>query len=155
MRDFGSIREVTPPELELAVGMGGTSLGTAAELALKLLDERKRKYKALGVDYYQPWLVLMTDGCPTDDTHTAVAKDVRDRIAKKLLTTFPIGIGTGADMAVLGLFTVDRTPLRLKELRFKEFFAWLSRSVAKVSQSTPGEKVDLPPGVEGWAHLST
>jgi uncharacterized protein YegL len=42
----------------------------------------------------------------------------------------------------------------LQGLNFREFFAWLSKSVSKVSQSTPGDKIQLDTdGIKGWAEL--
>ena len=43
---------------------GNTPMGEGVRLALDLLDKRKQEYKDKGVDYYQPWLVLMSDGQP-------------------------------------------------------------------------------------------
>lgn len=39
-------------------------MGEAVNLVLDLLERRKQEYKDKGVDYYQPWLVLMADGAP-------------------------------------------------------------------------------------------
>lgn len=47
------------PKME-AEGM--TCMGEGLSLALDLLEKRKAKYKATGVDYYQPILVVMSDG---------------------------------------------------------------------------------------------
>ena len=41
-----------------------TCLGEGVLLALDNLEARKKEYQNAGVDYYQPWLVLMTDGAP-------------------------------------------------------------------------------------------
>ncbi len=43
-------------------------MGAGVEQALNILEKRKAEYSSKGVDYYQPWMVLMTDGYPTDDT---------------------------------------------------------------------------------------
>lgn len=43
---------------------GMTCMGEGLSLALDLLEKRKTKYKATGVDYYQPILVVMSDGLP-------------------------------------------------------------------------------------------
>lgn len=60
--DFANIeRQGTIPQLE---AIGDTSMGEGVNLALDLLEQRKDEYKDKGVDYYQPWLVLMTDGFP-------------------------------------------------------------------------------------------
>jgi uncharacterized protein YegL len=152
--DFDSISRVDVPTLELEVEHGGTSIGKAVDLALTLLDKRKEEYQDAGVDYFQPWLVLMTDGQPTDDTHHAVARRVSQMVNSKKLTVFPIGIGRGADMGVLAQFSPGRTPLRLQGLKFSEFFEWLSQSISVVSQSMPGEKINLNvEDIKGWAEL--
>lgn len=151
--DFESITRVDAPILSLEMKVGGTSIGRAVEQAMTLLDRRKEEYKNAGVDYFQPWLILMTDGQPTDDSHKDTAVDVARRINGKKLTVFPIGIGPAADMDVLAMFSPKRPPLRLRGLKFKEFFEWLSKSVSVTSQSTPGEEVELPSGIEGWGTL--
>ena len=57
-------------------------------------------------------------------------------------------------MNVLARFSPKRPPLRLQGLKFKEFFAWLSQSVSRTSQSTPGESVKLDvDGIKGWGEL--
>ena len=152
--DFDFVGKMQTPTLHLEMEYGGTSIGTAVDKALTALDARKKEYKEAGVDYYQPWLVLMTDGQPTDDSHQTTAPRVAELVSKRRLTIFPIGIGTHADMNVLSMFSPSRAPLRLKGLRFKEFFEWLSRSASATSQSTPGEKVQLDmEGIKGWAEL--
>ena len=129
---------------------GLTPMGGAVVLAINFLDARKREYKNAGVDYFQPWLVLMSDGTPTDDISMAEAK-VTELVSRKQLTVFPIGIGTGANMRELARLSGGRPPLKLKGLNFKEFFVWLSQSVSRVSQSTPGEKVELDlAGIQAW-----
>ena len=75
-------------------------------------------------------------------------------VNQKKLTVFPIGIGPKADMGVLAQFSPKRPPLKLQGLKFREFFAWLSKSVSKTSQSTPGESVKLDvEGIKGWGEL--
>ena len=79
---------------------GNTPMGEGVELALDLLEKRKQEYKDKGVDYYQPWLVLMSDGQPNGDTNVLEdsIRRTNDLIANKKLALFPIGIGAGADM---------------------------------------------------------
>ncbi|MBF0120754.1 MAG: VWA domain-containing protein [Desulfobacterales bacterium] len=151
--DFESLSRVHFVELN-EMAQDGTNIGGAVKMALNLLNQRKQEYKDAGVDYFQPWLVLMTDGKPTEENYKNVAQELSKLVIDKRLTVFPIGIGEGVDMNVLGLFSPKRPPLRLKGLRFKEFFKWLSRSVSITSQSTPGEKVSLDiEGIKGWGEL--
>jgi uncharacterized protein YegL len=152
--DFGSMERVEPPHVRVEMENGGTSIGSAVLLALKLLDRRKEEYKETGVDYFQPWMVLMTDGYPTDTTHLAAADETSHRVRQKKLHVFPIGIGRAADINVLAMFSPANQPLRLKGLKFRDFFKWLSASVQQVSRSMPGESIQLNvAGIKGWADL--
>lgn len=137
--DFMSIERQDTPVL---VASGNTPMGQGVSIALDLLEARKDEYRRAGVDYYQPWMVLMTDGEPTDDITDASTR-IDALVATKKLSIFPIGIGPSVNMQALGKLSPGRQPLRLKGLNFNEFFVWLSRSVSRVSQSTPGEHVAL------------
>lgn len=146
--DFAAVTGQTIPSLKAD---GWTPMGEAVEKALELLSTRKEEYKRAGVDYYQPWLVLMTDGAPTDDISRA-SKLVDELTREKKLAVFAIGIGNEADMKELTKLAGGRPPLKLKGLEFSKFFLWLSASVSRVSQSVPGNKVDLDP-VSAWASV--
>lgn len=152
LMDFANIeRQGEVPKLETG---DKTAIGEGVNLALDLLEKRKQEYQKKGVDYYQPWLVLMTDGQPNGNSaelERAISRITAMANAKKL-TIFPIGIGQEADMSTLSRLSPKRPPLRLQGLKFKEFFEWLSKSVSRTSQSTPGEKVALDP-VGSWGEL--
>ncbi|ONI39404.1 hypothetical protein AN639_05450 [Candidatus Epulonipiscium fishelsonii] len=152
--DFASLE--LQPDAPILKAEGMTPMGEAVNLALDLLENRKKEYSDKGVDYYQPWLVLMTDGEPNGsaiELSRSVNRTV-DLLDKKKLTIFPIGIGADADMNILKKYSPHRQPLKLQGVKFKEFFAWLSNSVSKVSQSTPGENVKLDvEAISGWATL--
>ncbi len=152
--DFANIeRQAELPQL---VADGDTPMGEAVNLALDCLEKRKNEYKEKGVDYYQPWLVLMTDGTPNGNAGELVRAIDRtvEMVNGKKLTIFPIGIGDEADMDTLAQFSPQRTPLRLKGMHFREFFQWLSQSVSRTSMSMPGEKIKLDmDGIKGWGEL--
>lgn len=150
-QDFSSLDAASCPRLTAS---GGTPMGEALTIALDKLEQRKQKYKDSGIDYWQPWLVLMTDGQPNGDRHVleSACQKTSSLQAEKKLTIFPIGIGKEADMTVLSRVSPQRVPLKLAGLKFVEFFQWLSKSVSRTSQSIPGERVELPPNSD-WATL--
>lgn len=148
--DFMSVARQDVPVLSAE---GSTPMGQGVTAALEMLENRKQDYKRAGVDYYQPWMVIMTDGAPTDDITQASAQ-VSMMVKERKLTVFPIAIGETANMQCLAAFSPTRPPLRLQGLNFSEFFTWLSRSVSRVSQSTPGEEVKLDvDGIQAWGKI--
>lgn len=152
--DFDTIdRQRTVPALN---HQGDTHMGEGINLALDLLEQRKREYQSRGVDYFQPWLVLMTDGTPNgnaSELERAIQRTTSMEAERKL-SVFPIAIGEEVDMSILARLSRKRVPIRLKGMRFKEFFEWLSQSVSRTSQSTPGESIPLDiQGLKGWASL--
>ena len=152
--DFDNIERQT--EIPRFEAIGDTAMGEGVNKALDLLEERKQEYKNAGVDYYQPWLVLMTDGEPNGSVseYNRAVQRTNEMINSKKLTLFPIAIGNETDLSALQKFSPNRSPLKLQGLKFQEFFAWLSKSVSKTSQSTPGETVKLDvEGIKGWAEL--
>lgn len=148
--DFYAINRQQIPKL---CARGLTPMGGALDLALDLLEARKGEYSRAGVDYYQPWLVLMTDGEPTDSIDNAALR-ISELVKSRKLTVFPIGIGDSANMDELAQLSPNRPPLKLKGLNFSEFFLWLSQSVSRVSQSIPGESVVLDiDGIKSWGQV--
>lgn len=132
-----SVQHVAPLSAD-----GTTPLGTAVSLALRRLDERKGEYKRTGVAYYQPWLVIISDGSPTD-AWQAAAQSACDLSSQRKLVVLPVGV-TGADLAVLGQFS-SKPALPLAGLKFREFFLWLSASMSRVSASnSTSASVNLP-----------
>jgi len=152
-QDFAGVEDLQAPYFSAG---GMTPMGEAVNIALDALERRKEEFKNSGVDYFQPWLVLMTDGEPNGNAlelERAIQRTA-EAVKNKKLTVFPIGIGSDADLNVLKKFSPGRTPLKLKGLNFKQFFEWLSQSVSRTSQSSPGEtiKLDLD-GIKGWGEL--
>lgn len=141
--DFQSVTEFYPSRIEVS---GATPMGEAIERGLDLLRDRKDMYRANGVPYYRPWVILLTDGAPTDNWHHA-KQMVADGEAKKEFMFFAVGID-GADMNFLNQLA-PRGAMPLRGLAFAELFQWLSSSLSAVSQSQPSEVIDLP--AIGWA----
>lgn len=146
VQDFSVLTQCQPPTCSAD---GVTPIGEAIVKGCSMLQDRKKLYKQNGITYFRPWMILITDGSPTDDISSAI-EAVALGEKEKALAFFAIGI-TEADMQMLGRLSV-RQPLRLQGLNFKEFFSWLSASVASVSQSTPRDIVPLQ-SPSGWAEV--
>ena len=102
-----------------------------------------------GIAYYRPWVFLITDGVPTDSWQNA-ARLVREGEQSSAFSFFPVGV-EGADFATLAQPST-REPLRLQGVKFRELFKWLSSSLKSVSQTNPGDKVQLA-SPSGWAEV--
>mgnify|MGYP002649521648 FL=1 len=144
VKEFGPIRE-SDTVLKISTSQENeTLLGEAVELALAELDSRKRTYRKHGVEYYQPWLVVMTDGVPTSARHRELEGRLKELTADRKLSVFVFDIGR-ADLSELSCISPGRPPMHVNEQKFPELFAWLSRSVRTVSMSVPGDGVSLTP----------
>lgn len=134
--DFSLVDTKSVPILETG---GNTLLGSGVLLALKTLEERKKRYQRLGIDYYQPWLIIMTDGSPHGES-VIILKEAQKEAsvleAAKKLVVVPIGIGPKTDMETLNKFSSRfEAAVHLSATRFSDFFIWLSKSVSAIASS--------------------
>lgn len=140
--DFNTADRLNVPEL---LANGYTAMGEGIVLGLDMLEQRKAQYKNTGVDYYQPILVIMSDGAPNGDPSifTRAVERIHKLVEEKRLITIAVGIGTDADMEMLAKVSPKQPPARINGLQFREFFAWLSQSVSCVSASQPDDEPDM------------
>ncbi|PSB04893.1 vWA domain-containing protein [Merismopedia glauca] len=149
VQDFVTLQEFTPPTLE---ANGLTPMGAAIEYGIDLIESRKEVYKTNGIQYYRPWIFLITDGAPTDSWENA-AQRVRQGEAEGKFCFFTVAV-EGADMDTLReINALERPPILLNGLDFKSLFVWLSTSMKRVSSAKVGEMLALPP--VGWGQITT
>jgi uncharacterized protein YegL len=146
---FASVDDFRSPVLDAT---GDTPMGEAVRRALDLLTARKEIYKQNGLDYFRPWIFLITDGRPTDRGWELAAEQVKQEEARKGVVFYAVGVDK-ADLKVLGRFSSARPPLRLKGLAFGDLFQWLSKSLSVIAHSRPGDQAPLPP--VGWGEIDT
>lgn len=147
-RAFVTVDRFQPPTLTAGET---TPMGEAVSRALKLLKDRKEIYKHNDIDYFRPWIFLITDGRPGDNWKPTT-KQVKEEEARKGVVFFGVGV-EGADMQTLAQFSDQREPLMLRGLAFGELFQWLSKSLSMVSRSKTGDQVPLAP--VGWSQIDT
>lgn len=153
----GNVEEILPFTTALDLdyvstftAQGLTPLGTAVEKGLSMLEERKAEYQRNGIAYYQPWLVMISDGAPTDNW-TNAASHARSLSDNRKLVSLVVGVND-ADMDTLGQFS-NRPAVKLDGLKFSQFFQWLSASMSRVSASaSTSSTVNLPP-MDSWGSI--
>ncbi len=148
---FSTAEKFVAPTLTAS---GDTPMGQAVVAGLNLLKERKMELSRLGLPQFRSWVFLITDGGPTDDNLPAwneAIERIRDGEQRKSFMFFAVGV-KGSNFEKLKELCVERPPLTLDGLRFRDLFEWLSASQKVVSSSQPGESVSLPP--VGWGSIS-
>ena len=140
------VENFSPPEL---IAGGYTKLVDGVREAMRLVDERKQWYKKTGQQYLRPWIVLITDGAPDSDQDVdGLAREIQGGMNSKNFVFLAVGV-QNADMEVLKKISGSMNgqpvdPLRLKGLKFAEFFQWMSASMSMIAKSAEGDKVPLP-----------
>ena len=153
--DFTTPDRVKLPKL---VAEGGTPLADAVALALENLEQRKRRYQENGISYYRPWLLLIGDGNEkyANRQLEEMARKLKEESDEKHLHVLCVIVGDEQDvlreMTSLKRLSPDGKLQYLRDLKFGEFFGWLSRSIQKTSQSMSGEEVYYE-AVGDWAEI--
>jgi uncharacterized protein YegL len=144
-QDFVTAEGFDPPTLKTR---GFTFMGSAIIKALDMIEDRKALYRANGIAYYRPWVVLITDGGPQgepDDIIRDASKRLKEAEENKRVAFFAVGV-RDADMGELRKIAY-RPPVYLEGLNFTDMFVWLSTSMQKLAQSKTNEEVEIdPPG---------
>lgn len=147
--DFALADRFTPPQLQ---ARGGTPMGKAIERAVSMDKERKRYYRAQGLEAYRTWIWLLTDGCPTD---SIVRAEQLLRQGEQAGDFLFFAVGTeSADFNTLKRLSGERPPVKLNGLDFKGMFEFISASLSQVSRSQPGDQLALP-APQGWGQIVT
>ena len=147
VQDFTNGTDFEAPFLKIK---GGTNYSKAVNLALDITEARKQSYREGGIAYYRSLAYFLTDGRPEHDDDgalTQAAARLAEAETSRAVAFFAFGIsepGSPADMSALNRLA-PRTAVELTNMeQLDGSIQWLSRSVAAVSQSQPGENIRLP-----------
>ncbi|MBK7831275.1 MAG: hypothetical protein IPJ56_02705 [Gemmatimonadetes bacterium] len=141
-RDFALLDEGALPRL--TTGGSCTDLVAGVDRALALLAERKRWYDEVGLPRYRGYLLVITDGQPTNSSEelASLRLRLRDAASRKRQTIWAFGT-TGAALPVLrDLFGAEQVQ-GFAAQDFSAFFQWLSTSFEQITASREGEVVQL------------
>jgi uncharacterized protein YegL len=155
IQNFTSIENFNPPTLSVN---GETHMGSAILKAIEMVETRKTEYKDQGIDYFRPWIFLITDGEPTDMNEgdslwASVTQKVHEGEEKGHFSFFAVGVQPANIEKLKKISSPNRAPFLLKQGKFKDMFLWLSKSQQKVSGSKVGGQTELPPA--GWGKIVT
>ena len=119
------------------VATGGTNMASAIETALDMVNERSKFYNQSGTVPYKPWVLLISDGAPSDDISNAINR-IKDMENRGKVSFRSLGV-EGCDFKVLHDLCGKKV-LQLQGTDFTSFFDWVNKSMRSVSQSAPTEK---------------
>lgn len=116
---------------------GTTKMADGIKAAINFTEARKDWYKKNKLDYYRPFVILITDGQPdSDQDMVAIAADIQIGGQGRHFVFMPIGIPTGYDPKLLkDISQPEYPPLPMNWEDFGKFFKWLSKSMGSVSKS--------------------
>lgn len=164
---FGTVATVLVPMQEARTlhpvqftASGTTNMAAGIHLALDIIEDRKHAYKTAGLQYYRPWVLVITDGKPNIDGFDEAVARLNSIESARGVTVFAVGAGPRVDYQQLGRLSTQRSPAPLDGLKFQALFEWLSASLTNVSNSAEfghsddsfavkGDGIPLPP-VSGW-----
>ena len=148
MLEFDILENQQIPKLK---PFGKTPLGEAVELGIENLEERKKKYKQAGVQYYQPIMVILTDGDPTDDI-TKASKLTRKLITENKLSVYPVGIGSDFKLKELQKFVYKPLAKKIGVKDLPKLFKWIGESARAITNS--GFTVETDGIEESWDDIA-
>jgi len=125
---------------------GGTPMGAAFKLAADLIEDKDQ----IPSRAYKPVVILVSDGHPTDDIRAPFEKLMSGERSSKA-TRFAMGIGSDADLSLLGDFANDLEASVFKAENARDihrFFKAVTMSVTTRSRSTTPNQATplvLPP----------
>lgn len=148
--------DLISPDTDLPIlSIGGvTNLVAGMNKAIELVTDRKNFYKSNGELYYRPFIVLFTDGAPTNTPEEIeeLDKNIQKLSDEKRFKFLPFGID-GADMQLLAKLAAQSADERLKNIgtafamkdvsKFTEVFQFFGAIISEMMKDGT-QAVQLP-----------
>lgn len=152
IKDFSRVEQLRRDKVYGLVGEGmedvpklqtngtRTAMGEGVNMALDLLDACKQTYKERAVDYYQPWLVLISDGMNNGDSKAfeEAQNRIRDLVGNHKLAVYPLAVGSAQGLACLNALSPAQEAFSLHSVALPSLFKWLAASAEEVSSGAMG-----------------
>jgi uncharacterized protein YegL len=124
---------------------GNTPMGNAINVALSRLEERKNIARKNGLTYWRPWLVLISDGMPTDmSLGDAKWQEIKTLINnnedEKHAICWAFGTTAEAEKALSDLFPAGQA-FSIDVADFSDIMKFVSDSISQVSGSVQNTKL--------------
>ena len=145
VQEFVPIEYMEPVSLNAS---GGTDMNDGLKTAIDMVVERGRFYRRSGTQPYCPWIVMITDGYPSNSIDN-VAEEILSLDNQDKLRLWSLAV-KGADTKLLNKLGHGKRVLELEGYDFSKFFDWVNKSMRSISESSPGEKArgqELPDNV--------
>ena len=137
---FSSVEEKSVPNFSSLIG-GNTNVSPAIRMALDLLSKQKELYKNNKISYFQPWLVLFTDGLPTDDV-SVIKRELMQMQDDDKLSVYTMALSDDPELLNALRGFSKKQPIRCADPKdIQRFFEFLAKSVSVVAAG--GEPQDI------------
>lgn len=109
---------------------GNTNMSIAIRKALDLISERQQIYKDNAIKSGIPWLVLFTDGQPTDDT-SLIKQELKQMQLDKKLMVYTMALSDSDELVRYLKSFSENPPIECKDPKeIQKFFTFLAKSVS-------------------------
>lgn len=145
IEDFGIVKNKKAPVDKLEANSNNTYICDALEMSLKMLDDQKQILKDMGNDYFQPWLIILTDGKAYDDPERIkeLKRELAQRQKQNKLIVYTMALSDNPDMLqqIRGYSIYKPIPYDKNKEELKKFFLFLKQSISSISNSKISDRV--------------
>lgn len=149
LKNFCRVRDVDQNILDHVQTGDCTFMGEGIQMALDKLEECLNSYKAYGIDYYAPWLILMSDGEPNGSNFEL--QDAKKRIASfcrdENMLIFPIAVGKRVNKKILSEIAMGRETTDIYGVDFTGLFDKMSEAAVLASEAV--QEIEVESILEG------